>query len=92
MALALSYWLIDIKKFQKGVWFFAIVGMNPLFIYLFAHVGGADLIKKIVLPFSHGLFGWTGELSANIILSMIVLYLLWYICYWLYKKKIFFRI
>ncbi len=92
IALALCYWLIDIKKYQKGVLYFAVVGMNPLFIYLFAHVGGADLIKKIVLPFSNGLFGWTGELGAQIILSCIVLFLLWYICYWMYKKNIFIRI
>lgn len=92
MALALCYWVIDIKKYQKGVLFFAVVGMNPLFIYLFAHVGGADLIKKMFLPFSNALFGWTGEISAQIILSCIVLFLLWYICYWMYKKKIFIRI
>lgn len=92
IALALCYWLIDIKKYQKGVLYFAVVGMNPLFIYLFAHVGGADLIKKIVLPFSNALFGWTGELGPQIILSCIVLFLLWYICYWMYKKKIFIRI
>jgi predicted acyltransferase len=92
LALALCYWLIDIKKYQKGVLFFAVVGMNPLFIYLFAHVGGADLIKKIVLPFSNALFGWTGELSAQIILSCVVLFVLWYICYWMYKKKLFIRI
>ena len=40
LALAFSYWLIDLVKFQKGVKFFAVVGMNPLFIYLFAHIGG----------------------------------------------------
>ena len=92
LALALCYWLIDIKKYQKGVLYFAIVGMNPLFIYLFAHVGGADLIKKIFLPFSNALFGWTGELGAHIILSCIVLFMLWYICYWMFKKKLFIRI
>lgn len=92
LALALCYWLIDIKKYQKGVLFFAVVGMNPLFIYLFAHVGGAKMIQKIVLPFSNALFGWTGELGAHIILSVIVLFLLWYICYWMYKKKVFIRI
>ncbi len=92
LALALCYWLIDIKKYQKGVWVFALVGMNPLFIYLFAHVGGADLIRKIVLPFSNALFGWTGELGAHIILSIFVLFFLWYIVYWMYKKKIFIRI
>ena len=92
IALALCYWLIDIRKYQKGVLFFAIVGMNPLFIYLFAHIGGAKLINKTFLPFSNALFGWTGELGAQIILSCIVLFMLWYICYWMYKKKIFIRI
>jgi predicted acyltransferase len=92
LALALCYWLIDIRKYRKGAVFFAIVGMNPLFIYLFAHVGGADLLRKIFLPFSNALFGWTGKLSANIILSMLVLFFLWYICFWMYKKKLFIRI
>lgn len=92
LALALCYWVIDIKKYQKGVLFFAIVGMNPLFIYLFAHVGGANLIQKIVLPFSNALFCWMGELGAHLMLGSIVLFLLWYICYYMYKKKVFIRI
>ena len=92
LALALCYWLIDIKKYQKGVLFFAIVGMNPLFIYLFAHVGGADLIRSMVLPFSNAIFGWTGEFTAMLILSAFVLFFLWYLCYWLYKKKILIKI
>jgi len=92
IALALCYWLIDIKNYKKGVIFFAIVGMNPLFIYLFSHVGGARLINKIFLPFSNAMFVWTGEIGKQIILSCIVLFMLWYICYWLYKKKIFIRI
>jgi predicted acyltransferase len=41
LTLAFSYWLIDIKKRQKWSRFLRVVGMNPLFIYLFAHVGGA---------------------------------------------------
>ncbi len=92
IALAVCYWLIDIRKYQNGVLLFAIVGMNPLFIYLFAHVGGAKLINKIFLPFSYALFGWIGELGTQIILSCSVLLALWYICFWLYKRKIFIRI
>ena len=92
IALAICYWIIDIKKYQKGVLFFALVGMNPLSIYLFSHIGGANLIKTIFLPFSNALFFWTSELWAHIILSCIVLFILWFICYWLYKKKIFIRI
>lgn len=92
LALAFSYWLVDIKKRQKFALFFAIVGMNPLFIYLFAHTGGADYIEHIVHPFSMAVFGWMGELPAGIITSTIVLFLLWYICYWLHRKRIYIKI
>lgn len=92
LALALSYWLIDMKGWNRGVLFFAIVGMNPLFIYLFAHVGGAGLIRDIVEPMTHSLLGWLGEVPMELITSLIALFFLWYLCYWLYKRKIFFRI
>ena len=92
LAMALSYWIIDVLKSRKWVLFFAVVGMNPLFIYLFASFGGGGFIYNIIKPFSMALFGWTGELSALIITCTIVWFLLWYICYWLYKRKIFFKI
>ena len=92
IVLAFCYWVIDIMKYKKGVLFFAVVGMNPLFIYLFAHIGGANLIKRTYLPFSNAFFGWTGEVWSQIILGIFVLATLWYICYWLYKRRIFIRI
>lgn len=92
LTLAFSYWLIDIKKQKKWSLFFAIVGLNPLFIYLFAHVGGAELIGRVIHPFTLTLFGWSGELIENILASLVVLLLMWYICYWLYRKKIFIKI
>ena len=92
LAMAFSYWLIDIKKSQKWVIFFAVVGMNPLFIYLFAHVGGSGFIRDIIYPFSNALFGWAGKPASVIIMNGIVWFLLWYITYWMYKKKLFIRI
>ena len=92
LTLAFSYWLIDIKKRQKWSLFFRVVGMNPLFIYLFGHVGGAVLIESVIHPFTFLLFGWMGTLTASILTSAIVLFLLWYICQWLHKNKIYIRI
>jgi predicted acyltransferase len=92
LALALSYWLIDLKKYNPAVLFFAIVGMNPLFIYLFANLGGTGLLEKIVTPFTTSLLGWLGELPMEFMTSLLVLFLLWFLCYWLYRRKIFFRI
>ncbi len=92
LALAFSYWLIDVKKVQNWARFFCYVGMNSLFIYLFTETGGAQWITRIVKPFAMGLFGWTGELTANIAASLTVWALLWYLCYWLYQRKIFIKI
>ncbi len=92
LALAFSYWLIDIQGHRRTVLFFAIVGMNPLFIYLFAHLGGAEFVRAIVHPFFLSIFGWIGDLPLEALVSAVVLFLLWYLCYWLYKQKIFIKI
>ena len=92
LVLALCYWLIDVKKLQKGVLFFNIVGMNSIFIYMFTNTGGAEWLHKIAKPFTMGVFAWAGDLQAKIVTSLVVWGMLWYLCYWLFKRKIFMRI
>ncbi len=92
LALAFSYWLIDVKGFKRGVLFFNIVGMNSLFIYLFTNTGGGEWFHRIAKPFTMGVFRWAGDLNAQIITSLIVWGMLWSLCYWLYKKRIFIKI
>lgn len=92
VVMAFSYWLVDIKKIQKVPLFFAIVGMNPLFIYLFGQVGGGTFLSHIAKPFSYGLFFWSGELTIAYVNALLTWFLLWYICYFLYKNKIFIKI
>ncbi|MBK7711864.1 MAG: hypothetical protein IPJ37_13570 [Bacteroidales bacterium] len=54
LAMALSYWLIDVLKYRKFALFFAIVGMNPIFIYLFSNLGGKHLLESMLEPFTRG--------------------------------------
>jgi len=93
LALCLCYWLIDVKKvFAEGSKFFIIVGMNCIFIYLLFEVGGAELLSKIFTPFTKALFSWGGDLTVGIMTSLTVWASLWYICYWLYKNRLFIKI
>jgi len=93
LALCFCYWLIDVKKlFIRGSKFFIIVGMNSIFIYLFFEAQGARFLSRLVTPFSNLLFGWAGELTAAIIASLGVWAIMWYMCYWLYKNKLFIKI
>ena len=66
--------------------------MNPLFIYLFTNTGGAEWFNKIARPFTMALFRRAGTLKAEIVTSLAVWSMLWLLCFWLYKKRIFIRI
>jgi predicted acyltransferase len=92
LVLALSYWLIDIKKSRRWVIFFAVVGMNPLFIYLFAHLDGKDFLEHMYKPFTHLLFSPLGETGENILTSAVIWATFWYMTWWMYKRKIFIKI
>lgn len=93
LVLCFCYWLIDIKKrFISGSKMFIIVGMNSIFIYMFFSIGGAGLVNRIIAPFGRLLFSWTGTLATGIIISLGVWAALWYLCYFLYKNKLFIKI
>jgi predicted acyltransferase len=92
IAMAISYWLIDVMKFKKIALFFAIVGMNPLFIYLFAHTNGNNWIEAIAKPFINLFFLPFGELINQMALSLTVWAGLWGICYFLFKRKVFIKL
>ncbi len=92
IAMAFSYWLIDVMQFRRLALFFAIVGMNPIFIYLFSNLGGKRLLTRMVKPFTSRLFAWGGEIAVNMITICVVAAFVWYICFFLYKRKIFIKI
>ena len=93
LALCLCYWIIDVKKlFVKGSAFFIVVGMNCIFIYLLFEIGGSELLTKVFTPFTKALFCRGGDFIVKIATSIAVWASLWYLCYWLFKNKIFIKI
>jgi len=92
VAMAFSYWLIDVMKFTKILNFFAIVGMNAIFIYLFSNLGGKKLLRLAADPFTSRIFFWMNDIGKNVMVTIAVAAMVWYMCYYLYKKKIFLRL
>jgi predicted acyltransferase len=93
LVLCFCYWLIDVKKlFISGSKMFIIVGMNSIFIYLFFSISGAGFLHRIIAPFSELLFSWGGEKTVEMIASIGIWAAMWYMCYWLYKNKLFIKI
>lgn len=94
LGLAVAYWWIDVKKHQEGWKLFTIVGMNSIFIYLFFEIVGG----RWFTAYASAIFNGLGELAQVPIGFMMVLTPLcifgleWGLCFFLYRKKIFFKL
>jgi len=94
LALALFYWWIDIKGHRNHLQFFTVVGMNSLFIYLFMEIVASRWFNGYISAITYGLMGFvnTPALLMGFITSLVLFGLEWGLCYFLYRKKIFFRV
>ncbi|WP_316752855.1 DUF5009 domain-containing protein [Pedobacter gandavensis] len=92
--VALCYWWIDLRKHQKGLLFFQVVGMNSIFIYLFFEIVGRNWFNGYVIMVFNPMETLLG-LSHNwflVIAALTTFAAEWGICYFLYRKKIFFKL
>jgi predicted acyltransferase len=94
LAYVACYWWIDVRRHQKYLGFFIIVGMNSIFIYLFFEIVGArwfnDYVFALVIGLSNMLY--IPFAVSTIVASLCIFMLEWRLCYFLYRKQIFLRI
>lgn len=94
IALAFCYWRIDIKDHKKYLKFFTIIGMNSIFIYLFFEIVGSRWFNEYAGAISNGLLEiiHTPHSLMIVLTSIFIFSLEWGLCYFLYQKKIFFKL
>jgi heparan-alpha-glucosaminide N-acetyltransferase len=88
LMLLFFYWLVEVRGQRKVVFPLVVVGMNSIFIYTLSIVL-ARWLNQAVGVFTGG-FKFIGEL-APVAQATAVVAVMWYFCYWLYQRKIFFR-
>lgn len=84
LALLLFYWLFDIKAYRRWATVFVIVGSNSIFIYLFHEILHRWLTQTALI-----FTGWTGQRAIT---AITVIAFEIYVCYWLYRRKVFIKI
>jgi len=94
LALCFFYWWIDLRHHKKYVQFFIVVGMNSLFIYLFIEIVAGRWFNNYMAAITNGLMSIINTPPAlmAIITSLIIFSLEWSLCWFLYRKGIFFKI
>lgn len=83
------YWIVEIRGWRKPVFPLLVVGMNSIFIYSLGEMLHRWLDRAVGVFTFH--FAFIGTL-APVAQSCAVLLVMWYLCYWLYKRRIFLRL
>ncbi len=82
-------WLIEVKGYRKFAFPLMVVGMNSIFVYVVFQLFRRSIDRALgVLT---GRFEYIGTL-APVAQSCATFLVIWYFCYWLYQRKIFFKV
>jgi predicted acyltransferase len=87
--LAAFYWVIDICGYRRWSLPLAVVGANSIAIYLMAQLMKPFVAASIRTHFGREIFDGP---NGPFVKGLSILAVLWLICLWLYKRKIFIKI
>ncbi len=91
LLIAAAFWLFDLCAYRNLAIPLVVMGVNSIFIYLLnCTVKGSwltDTIGIFTLDFRFVPNDW-GPAFQNLAVFLVM----WYACYWLYQRRIFFRI
>ncbi len=87
--LALFYYIIDVRGWQKWTLFFRVIGLNSITIYMAQRIISFSSINRFFLG---GLAGLVPEAWGTLILSIGYVAVCWLFLYFLYRKNIFLKI
>jgi len=88
-ALALFFWLIDVRHYWKRTSFFRIIGLNAIFIYVAQPVFN---VRGIANFFAGGLASKFPANVSSVILASAYLAICWLLVWWLHRNKIYFKV
>ena len=88
LALALFYWLVDVRKQTAWAKIFLIIGANSIFIYLFHEILGGYVWAAARRTLELVLDGtWSKAIAVWVMIIVQVA-----LCWELWRRKIFFRL
>lgn len=90
LMLCVFYWLMEMRKLTAWAFPFLVLGANSLFVYSLGQIGISGWLSRGLASFTNR-FAFLGPAGA-IPHQLLVLAGLWYVCFWLHQRRIFFRI
>ena len=90
LILLLFYWVIEVLEYKRWTFFLVVVGMNSIAAYVVFQLQRA-WIDRSIFVFSRPVADAVG-IYGDVFHAFLVLGAQWYIFYFCYKKKVFFKV
>lgn len=88
LALALFYWIIDVRGYQKWAFGFSVIGLNSIAVYFATEVFDFRRVGNVFVGHLLPRLGhWDRLVEASAAFAVV-----WLILYWMYRKKEFIKI
>ena len=88
-ALALFYWIIDVKGCRRWTFFFRVIGMNAITIYMLMRIVDFHGLSRFFLS---GVAGWGGKPWETLVFMAGKIVIEWLLLWYLYRNKTFLRV
>jgi predicted acyltransferase len=95
LTLASFYAVVDILGFRRWTFPFIVVGMNSILIYVMAELLDNWFLGRVRTHFGTEVFTLWGLVPAiytPLVQGISLLVIMWLVCFWCYRQKIFIRI
>lgn len=89
LSLALFYWVIDVKNYQKWAFPLRVIGLNSLVIYLACRFVDFKHTSRLLFE---GFYKYLTEPWHDVFATLGGLILVWLLLYIMYRKKIFVKV
>lgn len=91
-ALAPLYAVIDVAGWRRWAFPAIVVGQNSIAAYAMIHLIAVWLLAALHRHLGEGLFAAAGEPYRQLAENLAVGAIVWLICFWMYRRRIFLRI
>lgn len=89
LVFAAFYWLVDVKGWARGCFFFRVIGLNSITIYLAQQLVRFDYVNtKVLAPF----FGFLSPNLTAVVLALTYIMLCWGFLIFLHRRGIYLKV
>jgi predicted acyltransferase len=90
--LAIFYALIDLKGWRAWAFPLQVVGLNSIAMYCMDHLWDMSIRNSVPIFLGRNIYGLFGQTLAPATEMLFLLIILWVICFWMYRRKVFLKI